>query len=258
MPSHGLHIMHPARTDKSLQDTLEWARNRMRAKGYNIKSDVSLSVDPKLAIMGYAKKEGSGHRIVISEWALDSEMLGGLVLHELAHVYFTERGAHSHDGENLEAVIQRLKERDGLRAKETEYLIDAFNHLQNILVDDVVFAVMEDKELEMTKRFFAEWVSDRPSGDPVLDTALMTRNAFAIASLKRRDLFDHDNDMYFRNKGFLSAFGPNAEKEFEWIEAFLERSSPDWSEEEFSQSIEAYFDRMLSLMRSSSRLGDLR
>ncbi len=250
--------MHPARTDKSLQGTLEWALDRMEAKGYTIKSEVCLSVDSKLAIMGYAKKEGSAHRIVISEWALDSEMLGGLVLHELAHIYFTERGAHSHDGESLEAILQRLKERDGLRAKETEYLIDGFNHLQNILVDDVVFAVMDDKELEMTKRFFAEWVSDRPSGDPVLDTALLSRNAFAIASLKRRALFSHDNDMYYRNQGFLSAFGPQAEKEFEWIESFLERSRPDWSEEEFSSSIELYFDRMLSLMRSSSRLDDLR
>lgn len=250
--------MHQAKTDKSLESTLDWAIGRMKGKGYTVRSNVSLSVDSKLAIMGYAKKEGAAHRIVISEWALDSEMLGGLVLHELAHIYFTERGAHSHDGEMLEEVLQRLREKEGLRAKETEYLIDAFNHLQNILVDDVVFAVMEDKELEMTKRFFAEWVSDRPSGDPVLDTALLSRNAFAIASLKRRRLFERENDMYYRNKGFLSAFGLHAEKDFEWIERFLEDSSPNWSEAEFRQMIEAYFDKMLSLMRSSSRLDDLR
>ncbi|MBI3840537.1 MAG: hypothetical protein HY297_01035 [Thaumarchaeota archaeon] len=250
--------MRQSKTDGSLEGTLQWAIERLRCKGYEVHSPVALSVDSKLAIMGYAKKEGGAHRIVISEWALDSEMLGGLVLHELAHVYFTERGAHSHDGEMLDELLHNLKEKEGLRAKEMEYLIDSFNHLQNILVDDVVFAVMDQKELEMTKKFFAEWVSDRPSGDPVLDTALLSRNAFAIASLRRRGLFDKESDMNYRNKSFLSALGAHTEQEFEWVEEFLEHSKPDWDESEFRESIREYFDRMMSLMRSSAKLDDLR
>jgi len=250
--------MPAARMDRSLQDTLDWAMERMRERGYVVRSPVTLSVDPKLAIMGYAKKEREAHRIIISEWALDSEMLGGLVLHELAHIYFTERGAHSHDGQILEEILEGLKEREGLRAKETEYLIDAFNHLQNILVDDIVFALMDEKELEMAKRFFSEWVSDRPSGDPVLDAALLSRNAFAMASLKRRRLFNLDNDMLHRSQGFLSALGQRSDKDFEWVEGFLENSRPDWDREQFRAAIETYFDRMLSIMRASSKLDDLR
>lgn len=249
--------MHAARVDRSLQSTLEWAMNRMKEKGYVISSQVTLSVDPKLSIMGYARKEGDIHRIIISEWALDSEMLGGLVLHELAHVYFTEHGAHSHDGQILDEVLEGLKEREGLRNKETEYLIDAFNHLQNILVDDIVFAVMDEKEQTLAKRFFSEWVSDRPSGDPVLDAALLCRNAFAIASLKRRDLFDGDNDMKYRNQGFLTAFG-RTDKDFDWIESFLETSKSEWGKEQFSQAVEVYFETILSIMRSAARLDDLR
>jgi len=200
--------MRAASTDKSLQNTLNWAMNRMKQKGYEVKSNVTLSVEPGLAIMGYARKEGEVHKIMISEWALDSDMLGGLVLHELSHVYFAERGSFSHDSTTLEEVLEELKERDGLRAKETEFLIDAFNHLQNVLVDDIVFAVMEKKEREQTKKFFSEWVTDRPSGDPVTDAALLSRNAFAVASLKRRNLFEKDSEMYYRNQALLSALGP--------------------------------------------------
>lgn len=250
--------MYPGKTDKSLESTLNWALDRMKEKGFRIRGPVTLTVDPKLAIMGYAKKEGRIHKIVISEWALDSEMLGGLVLHELAHIYFTESGAHSHDSAILEETLEGLKEKDGVRAKETEYLIDAFNHLQNILVDDVVFAVMPPKEREMAKRFFSEWISDRPSGDPVLDAALMCRNAFAVASLKRRKLFDGKGEMYFRNQAFISSSGDNAEKEFDWMERFLEHSKVDWKEKEFRESLEKYFDRMISLMRSSAKMDDLR
>lgn len=250
--------MRAASADKSLQNTLEWALEKMRQKGYVVRSKVTLAVEPNLAIMGYARKDGETHRIMISEWALDSEMLGGLVLHELSHVYFTERGASSHNSQLLEEALEDLKERDGLRGKETEYLIDAFNHLQNIIVDDIVFTVFGEKEREMTKRFFAEWVSDRPSGDPVTDAGLLCRNAFAVASLKRRGLFEKGSEMYYRNESFVSGLGPKSEQEFEWIEGFLERASPDWENEKFREALESYFDRIVSLMRASSKLDDLR
>ncbi len=250
--------MRAASTDKSLQNTLGWALERMKQKGYVVRSKVTLNVEPNLAIMGYARKDGDVHKIMISEWALDSEMLGGLVLHELAHVYFSERGACSHDSATLEEVLDALKERDGLRAKETEFLIDAFNHLQNVLVDDIVFAVMGEKEQDMAKRFFAEWVSDRPSGDPVTDAALLSRNAFAVASLKRRNLFEKESEMYYKNQSLLSALGPKSEQEFEWTESFLEGARPDWDKQKFREALESYFDRILSIMRSSSKLDDLR
>jgi len=257
--------MRAASTDKSLQNTLDWALDRMKQKGYPVRSKVTLNVEPNLAIMGYARKEGNVHKIMISEWALDSEMLGGLVLHELSHVYFTEKGASSHDSNILDEVLEDLKERDGLRVKETEHLVDAFNHLQNVLVDDIVFDVMGEKEHDMAKRFFSEWISDRPSGDPVTDASLLCRNAFAVASLKRRKLADWDagangadTEIYYRNKSLLDALGHHAGEEFDWLEEFLEKSKPGQSEAEFRKSLEAYFDRMLSLMRSSSKLDDLR
>lgn len=250
--------MHSPRTDRSLKDTLDWAKQRMGERGYVVRSSVTLEVEPNLAIMGYAKKVGEVHKIMISDWALDSEMLRGLVLHELAHVYFTERGACSHDPAALEEVLEGLRSRDGIRAKETEYLVDAFNHLQNILVDDIVFDVMDKREFAMVKKFFAEWVSERPSGDPVLDAALLSRNAFAIASLKRRGLFENGGDMFYRNKGFVTALGQHSEQEFDWVEGFLETAKHDWGKAQFKEALEEYFERMLSLMRSSARLDDLR
>jgi hypothetical protein len=250
--------LHAESTDRSLESTLTWALERLREKGYPVRSKVTLNVEPNLAIMGYARKEGQTHKIMISEWALDSEMLGGLVLHELSHVYFTERDACSHDNAILEEVLEELKEKDGLRAKETEYLIDAFNHLQNILVDDIVFDVMGEKEHDMAKKFFAEWVSDRPSGDPVADAGLLSRNAFAVASLKRRSLFEKGGEMYYRNQAFLSAVGPRSEQDFEWLESFLEKAESGGDKSRFKGDLEQYFDRILSLMRSSAKLDDLR
>jgi hypothetical protein len=250
--------MQPVRADKSLQETLGWALDRMKDKGFAVRSRVNLTVDPKLAIMGYAKKEGGAHRIVISEWALDSEMLGGLLMHELAHIYFTEKGARSHDGQAVEDILESMRENEGLSARETENLIDAFNHLQNIIVDDVVFAVMDDKEHETAKRFFSEWVSERPTGDPVADAASLCRNAFAIASLNRRGMNDPEGEMSMRSRSFVDSLGGSGEGEFRWLESFLEKANAEWDDGEFDVAIREYFERLLYLMRATSSLRDLR
>ena len=64
--------------------------------------------------------------------------------------------------------------------------------------------------------------------------------------------------MYYRNQALLSALGQRSEQEFEWMEEFLEKAQSDLGAPRFKEALEVYFDRMLTLMRSSSKLDDLR
>ncbi len=230
----------------------------MKGAGYPVRSKVSLVVDPHLSIMGYAKKDGNVHCVVVAGWALDSEMLGGLVLHELAHVYHTERGTPSHSHDAIEQVLTAMAERDGLNGREREYLLESFNHLQNVMVDDIVFEAMSQKELAMTQEFFAGWVSERPTGNPVLDAALLCRNAFAVASLKRRNLYESKSDMDEKSRRFVSALGERFEKAFVELETILEKTKPDLSESQFRRTLASYLETVLSLMRERGELEDLR
>lgn len=245
-------------TDKLLYKTLEIAMQRMKDKGYVIKSNVRLVVDPKLEIMGYARKEGSSHVIVVSEWATSSEMFTGLLLHELSHIYFTEINAPSHREDTLREILEELRRKEGLSNREVQCLIDGYNHLQNILVDDLVFSVMDEKEKEMARRFFEEWISEHPTGNMVIDSTLLTRNAFAIASLKRRKIVERNGNMTRRNERFLSSLGYSVKDDFEWIERFLESANSNWDESEFKNALITYFERLLALIRGQRQLADLR
>ena len=244
--------------DTALTDILDWALGRMSAAGYPVRSNVSLLADPNLSIMGYAKKEGDSQCIVVAGWALDSEMLGGLVLHELAHVYHTERGAPSHDHDLLEDVISEIAERDGLTEREKECLLDSFSHLQNIIVDDIVFETMTKKELALVKTFFSGWISQRSTGDPVADASLLSRNAFAVASLKRRDLFEPDGEMGARNKSLISEMGPHARKAFDELERLLENARGNTTKEQFREFLSTYLEEILYVIRERDDLRDLR
>lgn len=80
----------------------------MAQAGYPVTARVTLQVDPTLQFMGYAKHEGGQHVIVVAGWALDSEMLGGLLLHELARIYHTERQTPSHQSDLIHEVLNHV------------------------------------------------------------------------------------------------------------------------------------------------------
>jgi hypothetical protein len=215
-------------------------------------------VDPDLKIMGYAKNDGNVHSIVIAEWALDSEMLGGLILHELAHIYHTEQGSPSHVSTVVDDVLRELVEKDGLNERESAALVEVFSHLQNIIVDDIVFASMSGRELKQAQRFFADWVSERPSGDSIVDAVSLVRNAFAVASLRRRGLTEGMEEMQAKNTKYLSFYGEQGKEQFSEIESFLETARADWNVVEFRRALVTYFDMVLGLLKERRGLQDLR
>ena len=250
--------MSVERSDEALQNVLDWALERMKKNGYTIVSKVAIASDPTLNIMGYAKKKDGIRYVVVADWALDSEMLGGLVLHELSHIYATERRIPSHDPRIMNRALAEIGEREGLTEREMGYLVDAYNHLQNVIVDDMVFKSMDEKDIKLIRRFFSGWVSEMSSGNPSLDAALLVRNAFAIASLKRHGIDEEDEDMTNRNREFTASVGNQAEDAYEWIEGFLEKASARWKEREFTARLSEYLEKMVSLMRDDPALDALR
>jgi hypothetical protein len=250
-----------AKGDRSLQEELDWAMDRLAKAGFPIKSKVRLLVDPNLDIMGYANKERGIQHVVIAEWALRSDMLGGLLFHELAHIYHTERRSPSHKPRLTNAMIAEVSEREGLNERETGYLVEGFNHLQNVIVDDIVFAAMQESEKIQAQRFFSGWVTESPSGYRLMDAAALVRNAFALASLKRHGMFDERNpdvkSVSERSLGMAKQLVGAMEK-YRAVEEFLVTADPKWDEETFHNKLVFYLDLLVSLLRDDDKLQDLR
>jgi len=237
--------------DDSLNKSLSLALSKMGGAGYKICNRVSLQVDPSLRFMGYAKQDGKHHIIVMAEWALDSEMVEGFLLHELSHIYHTEKGTASHRSDVVHKVLDEIVMREGLTKKETQFLFDTFNHFQNIIVDDIVFEILDDeRNIKQIQKFFAGWISDKPSGDCVLDTALLARNAFAVASLKRRNLYNGiEDELASKNKQFLSILGGRAEEDFNKVLYCLEHARCQDNSKEFCKFLSEYLEQIVSMMR---------
>lgn len=254
--------MSLARGDRSLQEELDWAMERLAKAGYRVRSKVRLLVDPSLDIMGYASEEEGIQHIVIAEWALQSEMLGGLLFHELAHIYHTERGSPSHKFKVTNAIITEFSQREGLNERETGYLVEGFNHLQNVIVDDIVFASMLESERRQAQRFFSGWLTEAPSGYALVDASALARNAFAVASLKRHGLLDEDDpnakEMTARGRTLVKQLGKSSLDKCDAIEDFLVKADPNWDEETFHNKLVYYLDLLVALLREKDQMEDLR
>jgi hypothetical protein len=212
--------------------------------------------------MGYASEEEGIQHIVIAEWALQSEMLGGLLFHELAHIYHTERRSPSHKFKVTNAIITEFSQREGLNERETGYLVEGFNHLQNVIVDDIVFAAMEESERRQAQRFFSGWLTESPSGYALVDASALARNAFAVASLKRQNLFNEDEpqakEMAARGRTLVKRMGKSAQERYDAIEEFLVKADPSWDEETFHNKLVYYLDLLVALLREKDQMEDLR
>jgi hypothetical protein len=251
-----------ARGDRSLQEELDWAIARLAKAGYPVRSKVRLLVDPKLDIMGYASEEDGIQHIVIAEWALQSEMLGGLLFHELAHIYHTERHSPSHKFKVTNAIITEFSQREGLNERETGYLVEGFNHLQNVVVDDIVFASMLESEKRQAQGFFSGWLTESPSGYALADASALARNAFAVASLKRHGLLNEDEPdvkaMAERSRRLVRQLGKGAQERYDAIEDFLVKAEANWDEETFHNKLVYYLDLLVALLREKDQMEDLR
>jgi hypothetical protein len=212
--------------------------------------------------MGYANESEGVQHIVIAEWALQSEMLGGLLFHELAHIYHTERRSPSHKFKVTNAIIAEFSQREGLNEREIGYLVEGFNHLQNIMVDDIVFSVMEESERRQATGFFSGWLTEAASGYPLVDSAALARNAFAIASLKRHKLLDEREpgagEMLARGRTLVKALGRDAKPKYDSIEEFLVKADTGWDEETFHNKLASYLDMLVALLREKDQMEDLR
>ncbi|OGS49229.1 MAG: hypothetical protein A3K68_05915 [Euryarchaeota archaeon RBG_16_68_13] len=162
------------------------ARHRVR-----VERPVSVEI-VRLPIMGATTSKPSGHTLYVSAGAPDSDMLDGLLAHEMGHMLLTESGHPSH----APRVIQRIWRSVRLPDRGREAFGQAYNHVQDIYADDLAFlADLQDRAYG----FFANWIRGNAAsnpGDRWKRAGLSASSGFALGNLARHGLLDEDDDLW--------------------------------------------------------------
>jgi len=241
-----------------LQQAVHDAIEMMRDSGFMIKGKLEVSVNPELPFMGYSTQRHGGHVIVVSGGALKTDLVVGLLIHEMCHIYRTEAGHPSHNHQLLNRVGTHVIHENELDEDyEIRIIQQAVNHIQDLYADDLAFQVFRKGGAftpEQAHSFFLEWIHKTPleeksSRDRWQNIGLMLNNCFAISNLTRHKIPDIDNRAENTVQEFLSKVEGRMKSEFAYLRNFMASLAEGVTGEQFEKALAEYLLRITRLAK---------
>lgn len=230
-------------------DAEKTAIETMRKGGFDPGDSVSVSVDPRLPIMGYTHPEGKGYRIVVSGGAVESGMLEGLLLHELSHVYRMRAGHPSHNGKLVGQVVESLGKDILRRDYKQQIIYNLTNNIEDLYADDISIRMMREGGLvqpDLLSRFLQDWVSDEVAkGSDATkvrwsNSWTMANNARAIGQMARHGVEDLGGKAKDKNRHFLSLIDPSIANKFGYFLELLTNLREGVTDDEYKELLRGY------------------
>jgi len=243
--------------NQALKDVLDI----MQHAGFAIEEEVSVVVDRDLPFMGYTSRQWRQHTIVVSGFAVRSEMLQGLLAHELSHVYRNVTNHPSHNDRIISQLASSFINRYKLDTDyEREILHQVINHVQDLYADDITMKVLAtDNGLfdpGQLEGFFVDWIKDKPARTGVskrdrwVNAAIMLNNSFALSNMQRHSINDHEKRAKSKNDAFLNLINQEAAKQFSYFNDFMVGLKEQVTEAEFRQEMEEYLTHFFQVVRN--------
>ena len=190
---------------RKVKEAFEEVERRYAAKGHEVRWPVSSEI-VSMPIMGATKSAGSAHTLFVSRRAVESDMLDGLIAHEMGHMLRTEARHASHDPEVFRALPREVR----IPRSAGEAFDQAFNHIQDIYADDLAFLVFGEDAGGRVYEFFASWVEgngNQRGGDRWRNIGLAASSGFAIGNLVRHGLIEPSDPLWKRARAFDAQAG---------------------------------------------------
>ncbi|MGI0148272.1 MAG: DUF5781 family protein, partial [Thermoplasmata archaeon] len=199
---------------RKVKSAFEAVERRYAELGFRLERPVSAEI-VAMPIMGASKSLKDRHILFVSVRAVESDLLDGLIAHEVGHMLKTEEGHASHNRD----VYRRMSREIRIpRAAESAFG-QAFNHIQDIFADDLAFPVFAGSDGLRAYEFFAGWVENnvRMHGtDRWQNVGLAASNGFALGNLLRHRLLDRQDKLWDLARAF------DREAGFQIVDAFAE------------------------------------
>jgi hypothetical protein len=186
-----------ARKVKAAFETVE---QRFGELGRQLRRPVTAEI-VTMPIMGASKSLEDRHRLFVSVRAVQSEMLDGLIAHEVGHMLRTEEGHASHNPDVYRQMAGEVRMPRAARSAFSQ----AFNHIQDIYADDLAFPVFAGSDGNRAYGFFAGWVENNTrmhSPHRWQNIGLAASNGFAIGNLVRHCLITAEDPLWDQARAF--------------------------------------------------------
>ena len=185
---------------RKVKSAFESVESRYAELGARLRRPVSAEI-VSIPIMGASKSLPDRHTLFVSVRAVESELLDGLIAHEMGHMLRTEEDHASHSPDAFRLIEKEVRIP---RAGEGAFS-GAFNHVQDIYADDLAFPVFSGMDGRRAYEFFAAWVDNNAGTkgrNRWQNVGMAATNGFAIGNLVRHRLVRPGDPLWDRARAF--------------------------------------------------------
>ncbi len=220
----------------------------MQKSGFPIDGNVEVALDGTLPFMGDTTEQEGKSLIVVSEMALVSGKVMGLLVHELSHVYRTQTGHPSHNYLLVNKAINFVLNKKMVGPYQIEIIHNIVNHLQDLYADDITFNVLKEENLN---EFFLSWVGqeeiEEGGAEKWLLAASLLSTSFAQANLERHKLSDRGRLLSRSVNEYLLKIDQSLAQHYESFKNLMVNLPEKISEENYSYLLKNYLNSFLKL-----------
>ncbi len=236
------------------------ALSRMKKAGYPIGDSIEVLIDPKLPIMGYTVPINGHYRTVVAGGALETGMLGGLLLHEMSHIYRMQNSHPSHNAKIIDEVIKSLPEEAQSKGYQRKIVGNIVNNIEDLYADDISTKVMRESQLykpEVLSNFLQETIEEKPvkmwnaRKERWTNTAIMVDNARALGQMRRHQIQDTDGRGESANKKFLAEVSPHIAAKYPYFLNLVVNLKEDLTEHGFRSLLTEYLNAFVQIAEQS-------
>jgi hypothetical protein len=199
---------------RKVKAAFETVEGRYAELGHRFQRPVTAEI-VAMPIMGASKSLKNRHTLFVSVRAVESDILDGLIAHEVGHMLRTEEGHASHNPDVYRSMSLQVR----IPREAQAAFGQAFNHVQDIYADDLAFPVFAGSDGGRAYEFFAGWADNntRMRGtDRWQNIGLAASNGFAIGNLLRHGLITADDQLWHVARAF------DREAGFQTVDDFTE------------------------------------
>ena len=250
----------PLRVEEAAQRAFEL----MGKTGHGIGANVWVVVEPdsphSLPYLAYHYRSGGESVIKVSAWGVHLDRSGGLdvmIVHEMSHIYGTEKKHPSHNSEIIAGIVEPLFQRRGFERKYQWQTINRLlTHLKEVYANDTMFKVLRGSNTfraQVGAEWYQSYVESKPvkSRDPKrrkwMNTALLVANASAISQMIRQGIPDTDDKAKRDHAKLLSALPADSSGTFEYFLDLMAGLKENVTDEEFRNLLAGYLSKFVEV-----------
>jgi hypothetical protein len=232
----------------------------MRRSGFEVGNTVEVAVDLQLPFMGYTIPQHGGFSTVVSGMAVESGMLGGLLVHEMSHVCRMQTNHPSHNQRIIEEAVNGLGQRALSRDYQRKIIRELVNNIQDLYADHIAMKVFRKGRFvsrEQLTSFLQDWVKDEPvksndqRKDRWVNVGIMVNNARALGQMRRHRIADTNGKAKASNKRFLSRMPPTVSNQFPHFINLMANLKENITEDDYRKLLTDYLNEFIEIAENS-------